>query len=194
MYVNKWSTFSVSVICNCSAGLAYCFSLYSNELKNAFGYDQTQIQAVGSATNLGGYLSILSGLFYDHWLSHPRLGPRLVPLHLKQLMASRANRFVQQAHCLVVQVDSASWCMRQRRGVLGSLGCSQRVYDHAKHVVTMSLVRADIQYSPASPTAAGCLQNVSCTLLVGADHSRSVLQWRHLAGHFLPGDQCSQLP
>lgn len=76
MYVNKWYTFAVSIVCNCSAGLAYCFSLYSNDLKQAFGYDQSQIQAVGSAINLGGYLSVLSGFFYDYWLAYDRLGPR----------------------------------------------------------------------------------------------------------------------
>lgn len=76
MYVNKWYTFAVSIICNCSAGLAYCFSLYSNDLKQAFEYDQSQIQAVGSAINLGGYLSVLSGFFYDYWLAYDRLGPR----------------------------------------------------------------------------------------------------------------------
>lgn len=76
MYINKWCTFSVSIVCNCSAGLAYCFSLYSNELKQAFGYDQSQIQAVGSAVNFGGYLSVLSGLFYDSLLHCDRLGPR----------------------------------------------------------------------------------------------------------------------
>lgn len=76
MYVNKWAGFSVSVVCTCSAGLAYCFSLYSNQLKEAFGYDQRQIQAIGSATNLGGYASIISGLVYDSMLGWDGRGPR----------------------------------------------------------------------------------------------------------------------
>ena len=78
MYVNKWAGFSVSVLCTCSAGLAYCFSLYSNQLKEAFGYDQRQIQAIGSATKLVGYASIISGLVYDSMLGWDGLGPRQV--------------------------------------------------------------------------------------------------------------------
>lgn len=94
MYVNKWYTFSVSIVCNCSAGLAYCFSLYSNDLKQAFGYDQSQIQAVGSAINLGGYLSVLSGLFYDSWLAYDRLGPRYADQQLLSSMKQReSSRF-----------------------------------------------------------------------------------------------------
>ncbi|DBA71966.1 TPA: hypothetical protein ACH3X2_010713 [Trebouxia sp. C0005] len=80
MYVNKWAGFSVSVVCTCSAGLAYCFSLYSNQLKEAFGYDQRQIQAIGSATNLGGYASIISGLVYDSMLGWDGRGPRITLL------------------------------------------------------------------------------------------------------------------
>ena len=31
----------------------YCFSLYSSQLKEHFGYSQEQIQGIGSANNLG---------------------------------------------------------------------------------------------------------------------------------------------
>jgi hypothetical protein len=31
----------------------YCFSLYSNELKDHFGYTQEEIPGIGSANNLG---------------------------------------------------------------------------------------------------------------------------------------------
>ncbi|KAK9836313.1 hypothetical protein WJX81_004629 [Elliptochloris bilobata] len=78
-YVSKYFTFTASAICQLSAGLAYCFSLYSDALKTHFGYSQQQIEGVGSACNLGGYLSLPSGLFYD-WLAsrgHNHLGPRL---------------------------------------------------------------------------------------------------------------------
>lgn len=33
MYVSKFFTFTASVICQLAAGLAYCFSLYSDALK-----------------------------------------------------------------------------------------------------------------------------------------------------------------
>lgn len=80
MHVSKLYTFTASVICQLAAGLAYCFSLYSAALKERFGYSQEQIEGVGSACNLGGYLSLPSGLFYD-WLAsrgHDHLGPRWV--------------------------------------------------------------------------------------------------------------------
>ncbi len=31
----------------------YCFSLYSSQLKEHFGYSQEEIQGIGSANNLG---------------------------------------------------------------------------------------------------------------------------------------------
>ncbi len=93
MYVNKWAGFSVSVVCTCSAGLAYCFSLYSNQLKEAFGYDQRQIQAIGSATNLGGYASIISGLVYDSMLGWDGRGPRQDLLFCQQCLDGASLQF-----------------------------------------------------------------------------------------------------
>jgi hypothetical protein len=81
MHVSKFYTFTASVMCQLAAGLAYCFSLYSAALKERFGYSQEQIEGVGSACNLGGYLSLPSGLFYDWLASRGRdhLGPRRAP-------------------------------------------------------------------------------------------------------------------
>ena len=97
MYVNKWAGFSVSVVCTCSAGLAYCFSLYSNQLKEAFGYDQRQIQAIGSATNLGGYTSIISGLVYDSMLGWDGRGPRQAWVQSSQRLQ---HLRMSAVHCL----------------------------------------------------------------------------------------------
>ena len=41
-YVSKYYTFSASTICQIAAGLAYCFSLYSDALKARFGYSQVR--------------------------------------------------------------------------------------------------------------------------------------------------------
>ena len=97
MHVSKFYTFTASVMCQLAAGLAYCFSLYSAALKERFGYSQEQIEGVGSACNLGGYLSLPSGLFYD-WMAsrgHDHLGPRRAPVY--------ASVSVFRAHLFVVQ-------------------------------------------------------------------------------------------
>lgn len=42
-----------------------------------YGLDQTHLQSIASACNVGGFSGILAGLFYDWLEAHPRLGPRL---------------------------------------------------------------------------------------------------------------------
>ncbi|KAK9818432.1 hypothetical protein WJX72_012528 [[Myrmecia] bisecta] len=77
LYWSKWLTFSASCFVMLSAGLAYTFSVYSHALKEEFDYSQTEIDGIGTACNIGGYLAIFAGLFYDsvkHW---NRMGPML---------------------------------------------------------------------------------------------------------------------
>lgn len=76
-HINKWHTLAASILCQYAAGLGYSFSVYSDDLKQRFGYSQEQIQGIGSANNLGGYLSIVSGLVYDSTAHWDRAGPRL---------------------------------------------------------------------------------------------------------------------
>lgn len=76
-YVNKWLTLAASIVIQYTAGLGYTFSIYSDQLKHHFGYSQEEIQGIGSANNLGGYLSIFSGIIYDYTAHHHRWGPRL---------------------------------------------------------------------------------------------------------------------
>lgn len=57
------------------AGLFYCFSVYAPAIKQRFGLHQTQIQSLGSALILGGYLAFPGGLLYEYTAHHP-LGPR----------------------------------------------------------------------------------------------------------------------
>ena len=100
MYVNKWTTFAFSIVAQNNAGLAYVFSLYSDQIKQRFGLHQNQVlqctgaavcdacraptpgafhlqvEALASACNFGGYLSIFSGLVYDALGHRHGLGPR----------------------------------------------------------------------------------------------------------------------
>lgn len=83
-----------------TAGLAYVFSVYSDQIKQRFGLHQNQVlqcsgaaardacraatldtthlqvEALASACNFGGYLSIFSGLVYDALGHRHGLGPR----------------------------------------------------------------------------------------------------------------------
>lgn len=76
-YVNKWHALAASIVIQYTAGLGYTFSIYSDQLKHHFSYSQEEIQGLGSANNLGGYLSIFSGIIYDYSAHHHRWGPRL---------------------------------------------------------------------------------------------------------------------
>jgi Nodulin-like len=47
------------------SGLGYTFSIYSPALKEHFGYTQTEIAGIGTACNIGGYLAVFAGAFFD---------------------------------------------------------------------------------------------------------------------------------
>ena len=69
---SKWLTFAASCLVMLCAGHSYSFSVYSDLLKTHFGLSQTKISGLGTAINLGGYLSILPGYFYDSLLRYNR--------------------------------------------------------------------------------------------------------------------------
>lgn len=73
-------TFAASLPVALSAGTTYSFSLWSEAVGAAYNLDEKQISLLGTACNLGGYSSFVSGLIYD-WLSRKhQFGPRIVLL------------------------------------------------------------------------------------------------------------------
>lgn len=76
-YWSKWLTFCAAAFLQLSSGLGYTFSIYSNDLKKQFNYSQAQIAGIGTACNIGGYMPILAGLFYDRLKGYHMLGPML---------------------------------------------------------------------------------------------------------------------
>lgn len=64
-FFSKWMTYSAACLMMLSAGLAYTFSIWSDAIKTEFGYSQTKLAGIGTAGNIGGYLAVFSGLFYD---------------------------------------------------------------------------------------------------------------------------------
>uniref|UniRef100_A0A061QPB7 Mfs general substrate transporter n=1 Tax=Tetraselmis sp. GSL018 TaxID=582737 RepID=A0A061QPB7_9CHLO len=80
MYINKWIVVCAASFTQLSAGLPYCFSVYSEALKQHFNWTQIQLQTVGFACSLGAYLGVISGLFYDWLRKYDKLGPRLTLL------------------------------------------------------------------------------------------------------------------
>ena len=71
-YFSKWLCFSTACVVMISAGLAYTFSIYSHDLKMHFALTQQQVNGLGTAGNLGGYLALPAGLFYDSLKSKDR--------------------------------------------------------------------------------------------------------------------------
>lgn len=60
-----------------SAGLGYLFGIWSPSLKQAFDLSEKEISVIGASCNVGGYLSIFSGLIYDALEHRHHVGPRL---------------------------------------------------------------------------------------------------------------------
>ncbi|KXZ55188.1 hypothetical protein GPECTOR_3g333 [Gonium pectorale] len=80
LYLNRWLTFTASCLLQVNGGLSYSFSIFAPALKELWGYRETQIAAVGSCFNFGGYLAIPAGVLYDRLEKHKRFGPRFVAL------------------------------------------------------------------------------------------------------------------
>ena len=80
-FVSRWWVLSAAILVQCSAGLTYCFGIYSEDLQQTFRFTENQTAALGFYANLGGYLGIVAGIVYDLLATTlPRLGPRLVLL------------------------------------------------------------------------------------------------------------------
>ncbi|KAK9838163.1 hypothetical protein WJX81_005591 [Elliptochloris bilobata] len=77
MYVNKWHTFGVSALLQCTAGVSYCFAVYAGALKEALGLTQAQIQGAASPLWVTLVLQWMPGAIYDSLAAWPRLGPRV---------------------------------------------------------------------------------------------------------------------
>ncbi|EIE19129.1 Nodulin-like-domain-containing protein [Coccomyxa subellipsoidea C-169] len=80
MYASRWLTLSASTLLQCSAGVSYCFSIYSSQLKDALGYNQTQIEGLASPLVALLVVGWLPGFAYDRLKHRRHLGPRLVLL------------------------------------------------------------------------------------------------------------------
>jgi hypothetical protein len=61
----RWLVLAACLVVESVAGSSYAFAVYSNDLKERFGYSQEGIQTAGSIGNLGLYLAIVAGLFFD---------------------------------------------------------------------------------------------------------------------------------
>lgn len=76
MHINRWVTLSASALLQCSAGVSYCFSIYSSQLKDALGYNQAQIQGLASPLLALLVVGWLPGFAYDALRGYQHLGPR----------------------------------------------------------------------------------------------------------------------
>lgn len=76
MYASRWLTLSASTLLQCSAGVSYCFSVYSSQLKEALGYSQTQIEGLASPLVALFVVGWLPGFAYDRLRHMRHLAPR----------------------------------------------------------------------------------------------------------------------
>lgn len=74
-YFSKWATFTCAALVMLCAGLSYSYGIYSDTLKRRYGLSQLEVAGVGTAGNIGGYLAIFAGLFYDYLRGLNRSAP-----------------------------------------------------------------------------------------------------------------------
>lgn len=113
MHVNKWVTLSASALLQCSAGVSYCFSIYSSQLKDALGYNQAQIQGLASPLVALLVVGWLPGFVYDSLRRYEHIGPRQVVLAmpLQMLLGSLYAKIVHGSS--LTYSHRQSFCMRQ---------------------------------------------------------------------------------
>ncbi|KAK9916344.1 hypothetical protein WJX75_001567 [Coccomyxa subellipsoidea] len=58
------------------AGLSYSYGIWSSTIKERYQLSQLEVAGIGTAGNIGGYLAIFAGLFYDWTRRMNRFGPR----------------------------------------------------------------------------------------------------------------------
>jgi type IV secretory pathway VirB6-like protein len=84
MYASRWLTLTASILLQFSAGVSYCFSVYSTQLKDVLGYSQRQIEGLASPLVALLVVGWLPGFIYDRLRHRRHLGPRcalpLLPL------------------------------------------------------------------------------------------------------------------
>ena len=77
MYINKWMTITGSCFMQLFiSGILYGFSIYAHALKQAFQWDQTQIQSIAVPPVSAGYFAWVPGVMYDALADHHKAGPR----------------------------------------------------------------------------------------------------------------------
>ena len=79
MYVNKWASFSASILLAVAGGSGYCWPLVSPAVKEAFQYSQLQLETVANPLLPQFIVSWLPGLGVSMLAKHDRLGGRWVP-------------------------------------------------------------------------------------------------------------------
>lgn len=75
--INKYVTFAASLPVMLSGGLPYTFGIWNEQIKTVYDLSQAELQTIGAAHNIGGYLSFISGLVYDALEHRHHLGPRV---------------------------------------------------------------------------------------------------------------------
>jgi hypothetical protein len=76
-YVNKWFTVAACATLQLTAGLCYCFGIFSCQFKELFQWSQSELTGFGTALNLGAFSAFIPGALYNA-LSGLRSGPRYV--------------------------------------------------------------------------------------------------------------------
>eukprot|EP00201_Polytomella_parva_P022951 CAMPEP_0175044902 /NCGR_PEP_ID=MMETSP0052_2-20121109/4089_1 /TAXON_ID=51329 ORGANISM="Polytomella parva, Strain SAG 63-3" /NCGR_SAMPLE_ID=MMETSP0052_2 /ASSEMBLY_ACC=CAM_ASM_000194 /LENGTH=1466 /DNA_ID=CAMNT_0016308301 /DNA_START=145 /DNA_END=4546 /DNA_ORIENTATION=+ len=78
IYLSRWVTLSASCFIQLSAGLSYTYGVIAPTLKERFNFRETEIAAIGSAFNLGGYIALPAGFACDSLVNYKRYGPKVV--------------------------------------------------------------------------------------------------------------------
>jgi hypothetical protein len=67
---DRWLVLVAGLFVNLYCGVTYAFGLYSNVLRDTFGYSQSELTLVAAIGNIAGFFAVPSGMVYDKY------GPR----------------------------------------------------------------------------------------------------------------------
>ena len=192
MHINRWITLSASALLQCSAGVSYCFSIYSNQLKDALGYNQAQIQGLASPLVALLVVGWLPGFTYDALKGYRHIGPRCVfperpPMYSIAIAWSAC--FPDNRHAFRVQRDQSC-----RLNYLDSYLSTWLLILGASHVQAGAVLGVAGACLRVPGALAGGLRPCSAALLGHGGADCHGLQWQQLDRHRLHRHQRPQLP
>ncbi len=102
LFINPWVAFAACAVLQLLSGVQYVVALWASDLKEIFGFSQSQIQGMISPPFVVAVIGWAPGIVYDALARRHRLGPRcfteprgftseVMRMQFANIIVSRAN-------------------------------------------------------------------------------------------------------